>query len=251
MNFSACKSSTCKESGFTLLEIMLAVFILGLVVSMITVSLSASINAIDGTLQQGQLAYQAQVAMERISEDLSSAILTSDREFIGEQEDNSGEQTVLLSFSSLAHLVFDPEKDSPGMGRIGYAVQADQNHEGDLLLLRSDVLQRPEKDSATGSMTGSEAGSEVEAYILANQLRSVTFTYYDDEGEEQESWDTTVDKGDEEAEEAKAERRLPAAVTCRLEFWLDQDDHEEERTLSFQTTVLLPTGLIQIEPEQE
>ncbi|MCI5183163.1 MAG: type II secretion system protein [Candidatus Electrothrix sp. AW1] len=267
MNFSACKSSTCKESGFTLLEIMLAVFILGLVVSMITVSLSASINAIDGTLQQGQLAYQAQVAMERISEDLSSAILTSDREFIGEQEDNSGEQTVLLSFSSLAHLVFDPEKDSPGMGRIGYAVQADQNHEGDLLLLRSDVLQRPEKDSATGSttgsmtgseagsttgsMTGSEAGSEVEAYILANRLRSVTFTYYDDEGEEQESWDTTVDKGDEETEEAKAERRLPAAVTCRLEFWLDQDDHEEERTLSFQTTVLLPTGLIQIEPEQE
>ncbi|MCI5117263.1 MAG: hypothetical protein D3913_04755, partial [Candidatus Electrothrix sp. LOE1_4_5] len=72
-----------------------------------------------------------------------------------------------------------------------------------------------------------------------------------DEGEGQESWDTTVDKGDEEAEEAKAERRLPAAVTCRLEFWLDQDDHEEERTLSFQTTVLLPTGLIQIEPEQE
>ncbi|MCI5134861.1 MAG: type II secretion system protein, partial [Candidatus Electrothrix sp. AW2] len=164
MNFSACKSSTCKESGFTLLEIMLAVFILGLVVSMITVSLSASINAIDGTLQQGQLAYQAQVAMERISEDLSSAILTSDREFIGEQEDNSGEQTVLLSFSSLAHLVFDPEKDSPGMGRIGYAVQADQNHEGDLLLLRSDVLQRPEKDSTTGSMTGSEAGSRRSAF---------------------------------------------------------------------------------------
>lgn len=241
-------SSACKESGFTLLEIMLAVFILGLVVSMITVSLSASINAIDGTMQQGQLAYQAQVAMERISEDLSSAILTSDREFIGEQEDSSGEQTVLLSFSSLAHLVFDPEKDSPGMGRIGYVVQADQNHEGNLLLLRSDVLQRPEKDSSTGSTIGSEAGSEVEAYILADQLRSVTFTYYDDEGEEQESWDTTVDKGDEEA---KAERRLPAAVTCRLEFWLDQNDHEKERTLSFQTTVLLPTGLIQIEPEQE
>lgn len=234
-----------KEAGFTLLEIMLAVFILGLVVSMITVSLTASINAIDVTIQQGQLSYQAQVAMERISEDLSSALLTSDREFSGEQENSSGDQTVLLSFSSLAHLVFDPEKDSPGMGRIGYAVQADQNHEGHLLLLRSDVLQRPEKDSTTSSTIGSEAGREVEAYILANQLRSVAFTYYDNQGEEQESWDTTVEKEDEEAQ---AERRLPAAVTCRLEFWLHQ---EEERTVTFQTTVLLPTGFIQIEPEEE
>ncbi|MCW5201539.1 MAG: type II secretion system protein [Candidatus Electrothrix communis] len=222
-----------KESGFTLLEIMLAVLILGLVVSMVTVSLSGSINAIDITMKQGGLYYRAQVAMERISEDLTSTLLTSDMEFIGEQGGGSGDQSILLSFSSMAHLVLNRENDAPGMGRISYAVQTD--HDGHLLLLRSDVLQRPTEDG--------KGTSEVEAFILADRLRSVTFTFIDHQGEEQESWNTTVQPGDDKAE---AERRLPAAVTCRLEFWIDE---EEEQTLSFQTTVLLPTGLIQAKPE--
>ncbi len=225
-----------KESGFTLLEIMLAVLILGLVVSMVTVSLSGSINAIDITMKQGELYYRAQVAMERISEDLASALLTSDMEFIGEQGGGSGDQSTLLSFSSMAHLVLDPENDEPGLGRISYVVQADQDHNGHLLLLRSDVLQRPTEDG--------KGTNEVEAFILADRLRSVTLTFLDHLGEEQTSWDTTVPAGDDEA---KAERRLPAAVTCRLEFWRDE---EEEQTLSFQTTVLLPTGLIQAKPEE-
>ncbi len=226
-----------KESGFTLLEIMLAVSILGLVVAMVTVSLSGSINAIDATLQQGKLSYQAQIAMERISEDLSSALLTNDREFIGEEGNSNGDQGILLSFSSLAHLVFDPKNDNPGMGRISYAVQADQNHDNHLLLLRSDVLQRPNED-------GKEE-DDMEAFLLTDRLRSISFTYYDYAGEAQKSWDTTVEENDEEA---KAQRRLPAAVTCRLEFWVDQ---EEERTQTFQTTVLLPIGFIQTQPEED
>ncbi|WP_339138523.1 MAG: type II secretion system protein [Candidatus Electrothrix sp. GW3-4] len=224
-----------KESGFTLLEIMLAVLILGLVVSMVTVSLSGSINAIDVTIKQGELYYRAQIAMERISEDLTSALLTSDMEFMGEKGNESAGQAVLLTFSSMAHLVFDPKNDSPGMGRITYAVQADPDQNNHLFLLRSDVLQRPTEDN--------KGTGEIEAFVLADRLRSVTFTYYDQQGGKQESWDTTVQEGDEEA---KAKRRLPAAVTCRLEFWINA---EEERTITFQTTVLLPTGLIQAKPE--
>ncbi|MGB5685271.1 MAG: type II secretion system protein [Candidatus Electrothrix sp.] len=227
-------SSPCpKEAGFTLLEIMLSVLILGLVVSMVTVALSGSINAIDVTMKQGQLYYRAQIAMERISEDLTSALLTSDMEFIGEA--GSGDQSTLLSFSSMAHLVLNSRNNESGLARISYVVQADNNHDGHLLLLRSDVLQRPTED---GKNTG-----EVEAFILADQLRAVTFTFLDNSGEEQASWDTTVQSDDDEA---KAERRLPAAVTCRLEFWVNE---EEEQTLFFQTTVLLPTGLIQEKPK--
>ncbi|WPD21525.1 MAG: prepilin-type N-terminal cleavage/methylation domain-containing protein [Candidatus Electrothrix scaldis] len=230
-------SPDSEQAGFTLLEIMLAVLILGLVVAMVTTALSGSINAIDATITQGDLYYRAQVAMERINEDLSSALLTNDMEFIGQSGSDSSEQTVLLSFSSLAHLVLDPKNDQPGLGRIHYALQADPDQSGHLLLVRSDALQRPTED-------GEESG-EVEAYILADQLRSVDFTFYDYQGEEQENWDTTVD---EEDEEAKAKRRLPAAVTCRLEFWVDI---EAERTIVFQTTVLLPTGLIQAQPEED
>ena len=65
-------------------------------------------------MKQGELYYRAQVAMERISEDLTSALLTSDMEFIGEEGSGSGDQSALLSFSSMAHLVLDPENDEPG-----------------------------------------------------------------------------------------------------------------------------------------
>lgn len=226
-----------EQAGFTLLEIMLAVLILGLVVAMVTASLSGSINAVDATITQGELYYLAQVAMERINEDLSSALLTGDMEFIGQLGSGGSGQTVLLSFSSLAHLVLDPENDRPGLGRINYAVQPDPDRSGHLFLMRSDVLQRPTED-------GRESG-EVEAYILADRLRSVDFIFYDYQGEEQESWDTTVPEDDEEA---AVKRRLPAAVKCRLEFWIDT---EAERTITFQTTILLPTGLIRPEPEDE
>jgi len=229
--------SRTKESGFTLLEIMLAISILGLVVAMVTSSLSASIKAIDATIEQGKLAYQAQVAMERITEDLSSALLTNDWEFLGEEGSSNGDQGILLSFSSLAHLVFDPENDNPGVGRISYAVQTDQQHAGHLLLLRSDVLQRPKGD-------GNE-DDEVEAFLLTDRLRSISFTYYDHLGESQKNWDTTAE---EDNEEAKAQRRLPAAVSCQMEFWVDQ---EEQQTQTFQTTVFLPFGFIQAQPEED
>lgn len=210
------------RAGFTLLEIMLALLILGMVVAMISVSLSGSIKAVEATLDQGDVYYRAQVAMERISADLSSAILPDDADFVGS---SGGEDGVVLAFASLAHLAFDPENGQPGLGRIRYAVQADKDNPGQLLLLREDILHR-KKDS-----------EEAEAFRLCDRLRSVKFTFFNRDGEEQESWDTS-------SEDDEKKHELPAAVSCHLEFWLDE---EQETSLSFQTTVSLPVGLIRPE----
>jgi type II secretory pathway pseudopilin PulG len=223
--------------GFTLLEIMLAMLVLGMVVAMISASLSGSVNVMDATMKQGDVYYQAQVAMERLSADLASALLTEDIEFIGGSSDDSGSQSILLSFASLGHLVLDPEKDQPGIGVISYAVQPDREHDGHFLLLRSDVLYRPQEEN--------REPQETEAFILCDRLRSVTFSFLDAQGEEQEAWDTTVNE-EETEEEKETGRRLPAAVVCRLEFWVD-----EEHSVPFQTTVLLPAGVIQPEPEED
>ncbi len=224
-----------QASGFTLLEIMLSILILGMVVSMVSLSLSGSINVMDATMEQGDLYYRAQMTMERLSEDLTSALLTENTEFIGGQDD-TGDQANLLSFASMAHIVFDSENGQNGVGIIHYAVQPDKENDQHLLLLRSDDLYRPQEDK--GGKT-----EETEAFLLCDHLRSVTFSFVDYNGEERESWNTTLKEGDEETE-----RRLPVAVSCRLEFWLDV---EEERTVIFQTTVILPVGLIQAEPEED
>ncbi len=223
------------KAGFTLLEIMISMLILGMVVATVSMSLSGSIKVMEGSMDQGDLYYRAQVAFERISEDLSSAMLPDDLEFIGGQENSSSGQRILLFFASLAHLDFDPENSQPGLGLISYAVQPDKEDSRQLLLLRADSLHRPQ-DKDAGS-------TETEAFLLSDRLRSVTFTFLDRNGEELESWDTTAS-----SEEPDKKRRLPAAVSCRLEFWLDM---KEESTIVFQSTMLLPVGLIRPEDKDD
>lgn len=224
-----------RGGGFTLLEIMLAMLILGMVVAMVSVSVSGSIRVMEGAMDQGDVYYRAQVALERISEDLASAALTEDANFVSGKE-GGFEQSHLLSFASLAHLSFDPEKGLPGLGQITYALQPDRSSPRQLLLLRADSLRRPVGEKQ-------KSGGETEAFLLADRLRSVKFTFFNRNGEEQDSWDTTVKEGEEEKE-----RSLPAAVSCRLEFWLDE---EQDASISFQTTALLPAGLIRLQPKED
>ena len=225
-----------QNAGFTLLEIMLATLVLGMVVAMVSATLSSSIKAIDATMEQGEIYFRAQVAMERIREDLASAVLPQQVEFIGNKGEGDSDGA-LLSFASMAHIVFDQENGQPGMGLISYGVQPDREDDQQLILLRSDVLYRPVGDEEKGGETGAP-------FLLSDRLRSVTFSYIGLDGEESESWDTTVEEGKEE----ENERRLPAAVSCRLEFWLDQN---EDFSITFQTTVVLPVGLIQPESEEK
>ena len=215
---------------------MLAMLVLGMVVAMVSLSLSGSIKAIEATSEQGEIYYRAQVAMERISEDLASAVLSEHVEFIGTKGESDTGRTDELSFASLAHLVFDSENGQPGMGIISYAVRPDNIDEQQLVLLRSDVLYRPMEEQA-------ERENDVEPFLLCDRLRSVRFSFIDQNGEELETWDTRVEEGRE-----KAERRLPAAVSCRLEFWINRD---EETSIIFETTVILPVGLIQAGSSQE
>ncbi len=218
--------------GFTLMEIMLATIILGMVVSMVTMSLSGSLRVVEATRDQGNLYYRAQVALQRISEDLESALLIDGADFVAAATGEAGEKQVLVRFTSMAHVAFDPEGDQDGMGRIGYALIPDPENEGQLVLLRSDQLATPQQNETDEEFR--------DGFLLSDRLRSVTFAYFDSEGEEFDSWDTRVDP-QADTKEKLLKRRLPAAVSCRLEFWLDQD---QEATLIFQTSVKIPTGMI-------
>ncbi len=227
-----CRRLRC-SAGFTLLEIMLAMLVLAMVVSMVSLTLSGSIRAIDATMDQGDVYYRAQVALERISEDLGSALLPADVEFSGSAGENDNGSAATLSFASLAHVVFNAEVGQPGLGIIGYSVRADKENEQQLLLLRTDMLYRPLADEG-----GRKAqNNDVEAFLLSDRLRSVKFYFIDRNGEVLENWDTRVDPDDQDAD-----RWLPVAVSCRLEFWINQD---EETSVSFETTVILPVGMIQ------
>ena len=220
--------------GFTLLEIMLATVILALVVSMITLSLSGSLRVVEATRDQGDLYYRAQVAMERIGQDLESAVLSADGEFIGHPVENGETRQTILHFMSMAYQVFAPKNGRQGMAVIDYRVMTDPENSDQLLLLRGDQLAVPRETTAEGRNSGQNG------FLLTDHLRSVVFTFFDDQGEEHDSWDTRVEP-DAGADEKKRKHRLPAAVGCTLVYWLDA---ERKTDLRFQTKVVLPTGMI-------
>ena len=60
------------DSGFTLLEILLAVFILTLVVSAVFGAFRGTFKVVNDTEAQEEIYAAARVALERISEDLAS-----------------------------------------------------------------------------------------------------------------------------------------------------------------------------------
>ncbi len=217
-------------SGMTLLEVLLAMLMLATIVSMVSLSLSGSFAVVESTRDQGELYYRAQVAFQRISEDISSAVLIDDIEFIGTREELGPGRADTLSFASTAHVVFDEQNDNTGMAVLSYTVKDDPENEQELVLLRSDTLLTP-SNSEEKTVVPDDGG-----FLLCDRLRSVTFSYFDETGEELDSWSTEVDEASKDEE-----RRLPVSVGCTLEFWVN---HDEERTLEFSTRILLPVGLI-------
>ena len=218
------------KGGMTLLEVLLAMVMLAAVVAMVSVSLSGSFAVVEATRNQGELYYRAQVALQRISEDITSAVLLSDIEFTGDREEIGAGRADSLTFASTAHVVFDDKDDHPGLAMISYRVEEDPANTGELVLLRSDRLLTPSDGDEEAVVP------EGDAFMLCDRLRSVSFIYYDETGEEADAWSTeTENTGQEE------DRKLPVSVGCTLEFWIDQ---EAETSIAFTTRILIPAGLI-------
>lgn len=221
------------DTGFTLLEIMLAMFMLATVVTMVLLSISGSLRVVEATGKQGDVYYRAQVALQRMSEDISSALLVDGIEFYGNSSDNDGERGNILEFTSTGHVVFDPENDHPGIALISYILKPDKEHDESYVILRSDNLLRPSDTAET------YRGDDVEAFLLCDRLRRVQFVYLDEAGNELDEWTSVPDDIN-----ADDERKLPVTVRITLEFWLDE---QLENSIVFSTAVLLPVGLINVQ----
>lgn len=74
------------EKGFTLLEILLAVTLLGVVAAMVSLSLSGAVKILAATEREGEVYHKARITLQRLTEDLAGAVLTEDSRFIGISE---------------------------------------------------------------------------------------------------------------------------------------------------------------------
>lgn len=215
--------------GFTLLEILIAVFILAIVLSTIFTSYTGTFRIIDETESQADTYGMARIALGRVLEDLESIYFSKTSEtlesegatiqptrFVGEDKEIKERSADSLRFLSRAHIVFDEEDKDFEVAEIIYYVR--ENEDGDsLVLYRSDTLEFEE------TLTEDKSG-----LVLCDGLFSVNFAYYDMNGKVYDSWDST---------EGDFVDRLPAMVSIELSF---ANRSNLEAPIKFMTGVTLP-----------
>ncbi len=207
--------------GFTLVEILIAMFIFAIVLSTIYTSYTGTFRIVDETEHQADIYRMARIALERMLEDLESAYIhppSPEVEFVGDDKEINGSSADTLRFISRAHLVFSEQEQASGRAEIGYYVEEDEEEER-LVLYRKDVpwgVEASEED--TGGL------------VLCEKLRSVNFTYHDAESEEHDNWDSTTEAFKD---------RIPQMVSILLEF---ENKSDPETPFRFLTRVALPMG---------
>lgn len=220
------------RGGFTLLEILIAVFIFALIVSAIFTAYRGTFNVIEDTESQEDIYHMARVALERIIGDLEAAY--SPESARNREADRATSEPVLfqggtreindlrcseLRFLSLAHLSFSDERPLAQPAEIAYYGAA-AGIDGTVLdLYRSDTL-----------LTHERAEPETGGLLLCKGLSTVDILYYDADGNPSESWNSV---------EGASEGKLPSRVSVRLEF---PNPTDPERPLRFMTGVAIPMG---------
>jgi len=211
--------------GFTLVELMVAIVILGLVVTTVLASFNMVFSSAD-TLENTAAAYETgKTSVGRMAADLEN-IFVLERplyktpeidsppdlyRFEGTLDSMAGTKIAKLRFTSRAHVPLNaPARE--GIAEIVYYLQA--TPDGSLRLRRADHLYPYPRfeESRTDP-------------VLCENVKSLSFDYIDAGGKVLESWDS---------ESARFDYATPEMVALRLEV------SDGKEVYAFQTAVRLP-----------
>ena len=211
-----------KRNGFTLIEILIAIFILATVLTTVYAAYTGTFSIVKDTAYADNIYSMARSAMKRMTEDLESFCRYRDSfSFTSVKAETEMGEFTELSFLSFAHLDFDDEKTS-GIAVINYFVEVNEEKEV-CILKRNDELYRNQLEDVE------EEASRKRGYALCDRLQSMTYKFYDGTGEEYDSWNSESDLN---AQNGKA----PAVVSIQMDF-INPDDRD--KPYRFMTKVFL------------
>jgi len=176
-----------REKGFTLVEILIAVAIVSLILTIIYGSYASSIDTMNYTREKMDTFSMARLTLSRMSDELTSSFISDDEhlKFVGEEGK--------IDFISSSHERIFKDSKEYDLVEIGYFTEPEEEGESLSLWRRED--RTPDDDILEGG----------EKEKLIEGLEGLEFKYYD--GEEWRSeWDSQEEKG------------LPQAVEVTLKF---------------------------------
>ena len=213
------------EDGFTLFEILIAIFIFSVIVTTIFGSYRAVFSTTEA-INAGMASFEmVGSGLHRISADITSACIAVSPGYqppkvdgppdpyriVGDQGPTSEGNFARMRFASFDHMPMGKDR-SGGIAQIVYYVQPLED--GGHVLKRADHLAPYPDMEAPGNDP-----------ILIENLKSLKFLYYDQEGTEHETWDS---------ESREFNYATPAAVKIKVEVG------DDTVSFSFETMVEFP-----------
>ena len=213
-----------EKEGFTLIEILIAVFILGIVLSTVFASYTGTFRIIRETETDAEIYGMARTVLERMTRDLEAvAPWKGAFTFRAKPYSLGKREFTLLTFRSAAHVAFGEKEAPAGIAVIAYGIEEGAEKEG-CALFRSDSLRRdPAKEETPAG-----------GFLLCDRIETLTYHFYDGTGKEYETWDAD---GSVEAQK----KRAPAMVEIRLGLVNEKD---REHPHPFLTRVRLPLNQV-------
>ncbi|MBN1625098.1 MAG: prepilin-type N-terminal cleavage/methylation domain-containing protein [Deltaproteobacteria bacterium] len=216
--------------GFTLLEILIAISLFAALTAMLYPAYIGTFHNMDITESHASVYRMARIAIDRISEDLACACipgtdedgdsdLTYSHAFLGTDSELYGRNADSLEFISEEHLPFN-DAISAGRGRIKYYIKEHEDEDG-FILYRSDNLE-------LGNKSEYEETGEL---ILCKDVNSLNYTYWDEDGEDSDYWDSSS---------GSSKGKLPSMVTVELEF---RNEFDPELPIKFITSISIPMAM--------
>jgi general secretion pathway protein J len=229
---SHTQSPMMSRRGFTLMEILLAFLILGVVLTTILASFNAVFSTTDTLKNSSRYYDMAKTCLNRMTLDLGALYIAQPPLYkppkfddppdpyriVGSSDDIGGTSFAQLRFASSAHVPFN-KSTKRGVAEIVYYVQ--DKDDGQPVLRRGDHLYPyPPFEEDSGDP------------VLSEHVKSLAFKYYDSEGSEFETWDSDSDEYG---------YATPAAIGIQLEIG------DESVSYNFETTVRFTVNREKIE----
>jgi prepilin-type N-terminal cleavage/methylation domain-containing protein len=215
------------QDGFTLLELLMAIFIFAIVISSVYGAYRSTFRVTDSTESVVEFSSMARIALERMAGDLESVYLGDGGSLQGERNEGETGRADRLTFTSAAHLVFSKTEPAAGYAMIRYATEVDEES-GLMRLYRLDVPVRP---------GGGLEIDEEKGFLLCDRLAEIQYSYVDPEGDEHDEWNSG--EGGLVPEGGTQTGNFPAMIRLTLRFATSAE--AEEQTV-FSTAVALPSS---------